>query len=45
MAYLLERSALGRAHSTMILLLVGGGLVLCALGAVIFDLGLVIGAW
>ena len=39
MAHLVEREPLLRANSAMILTLVGGGLLICALGAVIFDIG------
>jgi hypothetical protein len=45
MAHLVEKETLLRANSAMMLTLVGGGLVFCALGAVVFDIGRVIGAW
>jgi hypothetical protein len=45
MAHLVEKETLLRANSAMILTLVGGGLAVCALGAVIFDIGRVFGAW
>jgi hypothetical protein len=45
MAHLVEKETLLRANSAMILTLVGGGLLICALGAVIFDIGRAIGAW
>ncbi|MCC6887494.1 MAG: hypothetical protein IT536_03075 [Hyphomicrobiales bacterium] len=45
MAHLLERHTLARAHAAMMMLLVGGGLLICAAGAVIYDIGLLIGAW
>ena len=40
-----EKETLVRANSVMLLTLVGGGLAVCAFGAVIFDVGRVIGAW
>jgi hypothetical protein len=45
MAHLVEKQALLRANSAMMLTLIGGGLILCALGAVVFDIGRAIGAW
>ena len=45
MAHLVEKETLLRANSAMILTLVGGGLAVCALGAVIFDIGRAFGAW
>ncbi len=45
MAQLVEKEALLRANSAMLLALIGGGLIVCALGAVIFDLGAMLGAW
>jgi hypothetical protein len=45
MAHLIEKQALLRANSAMILTLIGGGLSLCALGAVVFDVGRVMGVW
>ncbi len=41
MAHLVEKETLLRANSA----LVGGGLIICALGAVIFDIGRAIGTW
>ena len=45
MAHLVEKETLLRANSAMMLTLVGGGLVVCALGAVIFDIGRAVGVW
>lgn len=45
MAHLLEKEALARANTAMVLALVGGGLLVCALGAVVFDIGRAVGAW
>ncbi len=45
MAHLVEKETLLRANSAMMLTLVGGGLVVCALGAVVFDIGRAVGAW
>jgi hypothetical protein len=45
MAHLVEKDTLLRANAAMILLLVGGGLVACALGSVIVDVGRMFGAW
>lgn len=45
MAHLVEKRVLLRANSALLLTLVGGGLVACAGGALIFDIGRAIGAW
>jgi len=45
MAHLVEKETLLRANSAMMLTLVGGGLIVCALGAVIFDIGRAVGVW
>lgn len=45
MAHLVEKETLVRANAAMVLTLVGGGLVACALGSVVFDIGQAIGAW
>ena len=45
MAHLVEKETLLRANSAMILTLVGGGLLACALGAVIFEIGWAVGIW
>jgi hypothetical protein len=45
MVHLLERETLLRANSAIILALIGGGLLACALGAVIFDIGRAVGTW
>jgi len=45
MAHLVEKRTLLRANSALLLTFVGGGLAACAVGAVIYDIGRVIGAW
>jgi len=45
MAHLLEKETLLRANSVLLLALVGGGLAACAVGAVIYDIGRMVGAW
>ena len=45
MAHLMEKETLLRANSALLLALVGGGLVACAVGAVIYDVGRMVGAW
>ena len=45
MAHLVEKEALLRANSAMMMTLVGGGLIVCALGAVVFDIGRAVGVW
>lgn len=45
MAHLMEKETLLRANSVLMLALVGGGLAACAVGAVIYDIGRMVGAW
>jgi hypothetical protein len=45
MAHLMEKETLLRANSALLLAFVGGGLVVCAVGAVIYDIGRMVGAW
>ena len=45
MVHLLEKETLLRANSALLLALVGGGLAACAVGAVIYDIGRLVGAW
>lgn len=45
MAHLVEKETLLRANSAMMLTLIGGGLVVCALGSVVFDIGRAFGVW
>jgi hypothetical protein len=45
MAHLVEKESFVRANTAMMLTLVWGGLAVCAIGAVIFDLGRVFAAW
>jgi hypothetical protein len=45
MVHLLERETLLRANSAVMLALIGGGLIACALGAVVFDIGRAFGTW
>ena len=45
MAHLLEKETLLRANSVLLLAIVGGGLAACAVGAVIYDIGRMVGAW
>jgi hypothetical protein len=45
MVHLLEKETLLRANSALLLTIVGGGLVACAVGAIVYDLGRMIGAW
>jgi hypothetical protein len=45
MAHLLEKETLLRANSAFLLAIVGGGLAACAVGAVIYDIGRMLGAW
>ena len=45
MAHLMEKETLLRANSALLLALVGGGLVACAVGAVVYDIGRMVGAW
>jgi hypothetical protein len=45
MAHLLEKETLLRANSALLLAVVGGGLAACAVGAVVYDIGRMVGAW
>jgi len=45
MAHLMEKETLVRANSALLLTLVGGGLAACAVGAVVYDIGRMVGAW
>jgi hypothetical protein len=46
MAHLhLEKETLLRANSALLLTFVGGGLAACAVGAIIYDIGRLVGAW
>jgi hypothetical protein len=45
MVHLLEKETLLRANSALLLALVGGGLVACAVGAIIYDVGRMVGVW
>lgn len=45
MAHRLEWQMLLRANTALLLTLVGGGLAACAAGAVIYDIGRMVGAW
>ena len=45
MAHLMEKGTFVRANSAVLLALVGGGLVGCAVGAVVYDIGRMVGAW
>jgi hypothetical protein len=40
-----DREALARVHSIIVFGLIGGGLALCAFGAIAFDLIRVFGNW
>jgi hypothetical protein len=45
MAHLVEKDTLSRANSALVLAVVGGGLVACAIGAVVFDIGRAFAIW
>ena len=45
MAHFMEKETLLRANSALLLTIVGGGLAACAVGAVVYDIGRVLGAW
>jgi len=45
MAHFMEKETLLRANSALLLAIVGGGLAACAVGAVVYDIGRVLGAW
>jgi len=41
----LDRASLARLNSAMLVVAIGSGLLACAVGASIFDLGRLFGAW
>ena len=45
MTHLVEKQTLLRANTAVMLTLVWGGLAVCAIGAVIFDVGRIAGVW
>jgi predicted tellurium resistance membrane protein TerC len=45
MAHLIEKQAFLRANAAFLLTFVGGGLAACAIGAVVYDIGNMVGAW
>jgi hypothetical protein len=45
MAHLMEKRTLLRANTALVLTFVWGGLAACAVGAIIYDLGQLVGAW
>ena len=45
MSHLVDRHHLVRANTALLLTIVGGGLVACAVGAVIYDIGRLFAAW
>jgi hypothetical protein len=45
MTHLVDKQTLERANTAVMLALIGGGLVICAFGAVVFDIGRAAGAW
>ena len=45
MAHRIERQALLRANTAVLLTLVWGGLAVCAFGAVIYDVGRLVDVW
>ena len=45
MAHSMEKETLLRANSALLLAIVGGGLAACAVGAVVYDIGRMVGAW
>ena len=45
MAFLVSQNFLGRANRVLMIGLVGGGLVACALGASIYDVGEWLDMW
>ena len=45
MTHLMEKESLLRVNTAAMLTLVWGGLAICALGAVIFDIGRAIAVW
>jgi len=45
MAHRVEKQTLLRANTALLLTFVGGGLAACAVGAIIYDIGRMVGAW
>jgi hypothetical protein len=45
MTHLVEKQALLRANTAVLLIMVWGGLAACAFGAVVYDLGRLFAAW
>jgi hypothetical protein len=45
MAHLIEKETIERANTALVLTAVCGGLVACAVGAAIFDIGRMFAAW
>jgi hypothetical protein len=45
MTYRLERQSILRANTALLLSFVGGGLAICAVGAIIYDIGRMMGVW
>lgn len=45
MAHLVEKQFLIRANTALMLAIVGGGLVVCAVGAAAYDIGRLLGRW
>jgi hypothetical protein len=45
MSHLVEKHTLARANTALLLMIVGGGLVACAFGAAIYDLGRLLTVW
>lgn len=43
--HLVDHTFIARANTALLLTLVCGGLMVCAVGAVVFDLGRSFGAW
>lgn len=41
----LDRHTLARVNSAIMLILIGGGLLACVLGALIYDLGRLLSMW
>jgi hypothetical protein len=41
----LDKHTLARVNSAIMLILIGGGLLACVLGAVIYDLGRLLSIW
>jgi hypothetical protein len=45
MAHLIEKQTLQRANTALLIGLVCGGLIVSALGAVVYDIGRMLAAW